>query len=71
MSNKIRSSIAKLSDPLEVEKQIIPGAQQPIEIKNSIRSLVQTTEISIIGISDITIYPTGQVNAPFKWKVED
>lgn len=57
----------KLDTPLDVQMEIEKNKPQPA-IVESIRSITQSEKCNFEGISNITIYPNGQVVNPFRWE---
>jgi ATP-dependent protease ClpP protease subunit len=55
-----------LDDPFDVQTEIEKNKPKPVMI-DSIRAITQSEKCNFEGISNITIYPNGQVVAPFRW----
>ncbi len=51
---------------LDVQGEIEKSKPQPISIQ-CVRSLAQSENVNFEGVSNITIYPNGQVVSPFRW----
>jgi hypothetical protein len=72
ISESIYEEVSKdllLDEPFDVQAEIEKNKPQPITME-SIRSITQSENINYEGISKITIYPNGQVIAPFRWELK-
>lgn len=58
----------QLLEPLQVQEELEKIKPKPLSM-DSLRAVIQSEKTNYEGKSNISIFPSGQVNAPFEWKL--